>query len=597
MLITAVLSNPGIFSTNVTVLQINSQNGSWANTVKLTVTDSTSAAVTFPAQLVSAPPGALTLDGHQTGVLKWVVNSADSNTIAAGTYRVFISIDTTASAGTTGWNGTVTSDVALVQVNATNTPTQAQTEQKLISEAVAEHLLGNDTQAITALDQLLSQNPQSIRALELKGAVLTSMGQLQAALDATQQALDNVYAQDPNPQEPPTLLVRLASSLRDQIFISTSAPPVATTTTATSANATFSPADQSISLSAAISSTGGTVTGGTIMFTVVGVGNSVTSAPLTQGNASALFTVPAGTHAGTYALQASYGGTSAFLPSSDSTRLLTVQKATPKITWNSPPSAPAGTALGAAQLNATADVPGTFAYTPPAGTIMSGGTSQTLNVIFTPTDTGDYNTASASVSLNILAGSYSGSVSPSTASIKVGSSQTFSVTVNSTNFVGPVSLSCANPPAGIACNFSTGQVDLKANGSSTSMLTISVSAKPKSGLLSPLDGPWNTPLFQKFRATWQWAPLMLFVLLLAMIGFRRASVFARPSRQFSLAAGLFILLSITLSLNSCTSAEVVGQGSGGGGGSGSPAATVQVVVQGASGTTTVGLGTVSITVP
>ncbi len=596
MLITAVLSNPGIFSTNVTVLQINPQNGSWANTVKLTVADNTGTAVTFPAQLVSAPPGALALDGHQTGVLKWVVSSADSNTIAAGTYRVFVAIDTTALAGTTGWNGTSTSDVAVVQVNATNTPTQAQTEQKLFSEAVAEHLLGNDTQAITALDQLLSQNPQSIRALELKGAVLTSMGQLQAALDATQQALDNVYAQDPNPQEPPTLLLRLASSLRDQIFISTSSPPVATTTTATSANITFSPADQSISLSAAISSTRGTVTGGTIMFTVVGVGNSVTSVPLTQGSASVPFTVPAGTHAGTYELQASYSGTSVYLQSSDSTQLLTVHKATPKITWNNPPAAPAGTALGATQLNATADVPGTFAYTPPTGTIMSSGTSQMLNVTFTPTDSTDYNSVSAAVPLTVIAGSFGGSVSPSNASIKVGGTQSFSVTINSTNFVGPVSLACQNPPAGIACNFSTNQVTLTDNGSSTSMLTISVSAKPKSGRLTPLNRPWNTPLSQRYRATWQWAPLMLLVLLLALNGFRRLSVFARPSRQFSLFSGLFILLLITLTLNSCTSASVVGPGSGGGGGSLS-AATVHVVIQGSSGNTTVNLGTLTITVP
>ena len=41
---------------------------------------------------------------------------------------------------------------------------------------------------------------------------------------------------------------------------------------------------------------------------------------------------------------------------------------------------------------------GTFAYTPPAGTIVARG-STTLTVTFTPTDTTDYTTASASVTL------------------------------------------------------------------------------------------------------------------------------------------------------------------------------------------------------
>jgi tetratricopeptide (TPR) repeat protein len=171
-------------------------------------------------------------------VLKWVVSSAASNIIAAGTYQVLAVIDTSASAGTTGWNGTATSDVAVVQVNVTSTPTQRQIEQKLISEAIADRLLGNDIQAITALNQLLAQNPTSVRALQLKGAVLTDMGQTQAALDATQQALDNVLAQDPNSQEPPKLLLSAASSLRDQIFVNTSPQPVATTTSATFANVT-----------------------------------------------------------------------------------------------------------------------------------------------------------------------------------------------------------------------------------------------------------------------------------------------------------------------------------------------------------------------
>ena len=88
--------------------------------------------------------------------------------------------------------------------------------------------MGNETQANSALDQLLAQDPTSIRALQLKGTVLTNLGQTQAALDATQQALNLAFAQDTNPQEPPTLLLRAASSLRDQIFLTTGPQAVST---------------------------------------------------------------------------------------------------------------------------------------------------------------------------------------------------------------------------------------------------------------------------------------------------------------------------------------------------------------------------------
>jgi len=77
---------------------------------------------------------------------------------------------------------------------------------------------------------------------------------------------------------------------------------------------------------------------------------------------------------------------------------LTVTKATPIITWPRPAAISYGTPLSATQLNATALVPGTFAYTPAAGTVIAAGT-QTLSVTFTPTDTADYTTAQASVSL------------------------------------------------------------------------------------------------------------------------------------------------------------------------------------------------------
>ena len=77
---------------------------------------------------------------------------------------------------------------------------------------------------------------------------------------------------------------------------------------------------------------------------------------------------------------------------------LTVNKATPIVTWPGPAAISYGTALSATQLNATSLIPGTFAYTPAAGTVIAAGT-HILSVTFTPTDAADYTTAQAFVSL------------------------------------------------------------------------------------------------------------------------------------------------------------------------------------------------------
>lgn len=82
----------------------------------------------------------------------------------------------------------------------------------------------------------------------------------------------------------------------------------------------------------------------------------------------------------------------------------------PAFTWydelivsTQPIKAPGGSVIPpplVTQLNATANVPGTFVYTPPAGTVLAAGT-QTLSVTFNPTDNADYSPASATTQLTV----------------------------------------------------------------------------------------------------------------------------------------------------------------------------------------------------
>ena len=79
---------------------------------------------------------------------------------------------------------------------------------------------------------------------------------------------------------------------------------------------------------------------------------------------------------------------------------MTVNQATPIITWATAVAITYGTTLSSTQLDATASVPGTFVYSPAAGTTPAAGTD-TLSVTFTPTNATDYTTAAQTVSLTV----------------------------------------------------------------------------------------------------------------------------------------------------------------------------------------------------
>ena len=112
-------------------------------------------------------------------------------------------------------------------------------------------------------------------------------------------------------------------------------------------------------------------------------------------------TSTAPTNAGNYAVTAT--ATSANYTGS-ATQTFTIAKATPTITWTEPASIAYGTGLSATQHNASTSVAGNFAYTPATGTVLSAG-ARTLQAVFTPTDTANYNSATASVPLLVSSSS------------------------------------------------------------------------------------------------------------------------------------------------------------------------------------------------
>lgn len=108
-------------------------------------------------------------------------------------------------------------------------------------------------------------------------------------------------------------------------------------------------------------------------------------------------TSTAPTNAGSYAVTATVTNTNY---TGSATQTFTITKATPGITWATPASIAYYSALSATQLNATANTAGAFTYTPASGAVLGVG-AHVLQAVFTPSDTTNYATITASVPLQV----------------------------------------------------------------------------------------------------------------------------------------------------------------------------------------------------
>ncbi|HUY99282.1 MAG TPA: choice-of-anchor Q domain-containing protein, partial [Thermomicrobiaceae bacterium] len=171
-----------------------------------------------------------------------------------------------------------------------------------------------------------------------------------------------------------------------------------TVTTATSASATFSTTDQTVTLAATVTSPAGAVNEGTVTFTVTDatntqVGTAVTSGTVSGGSASASFTLPGNTPAGSYTITAVYNPGPDFT-GSQGTNTLAVNAAG---TTTSPNSATAQDSATSVTLSAT--------VTSPAGTVNAGSVTFTVtdasNTMVGTATSGNVSNGSASVSYGL----------------------------------------------------------------------------------------------------------------------------------------------------------------------------------------------------
>ena len=132
------------------------------------------------------------------------------------------------------------------------------------------------------------------------------------------------------------------------------------------------------------------------------LGSMQLDATATQGG-NFVYSPPAGTvlALGSQTLSVTFTPTdSTFYNSATASVILVVGNAPVPITWPTPTRIIYGTALSSAQLDASTSVAGKFVYSPASGSVLTAG-SHTLSTTFTPNDTTDYTTTTATVPITV----------------------------------------------------------------------------------------------------------------------------------------------------------------------------------------------------
>src|SRR5262249_47211797 len=155
--------------------------------------------------------------------------------------------------------------------------------------------------------QLRNAQPDNATAGAVAANILKEAGYPSLAFLEASDALSTFYRVNSNPVEAPSDFLPGFQDL-----VTTMATPdisvQATSTVESGVSLVFNANAQTVTLNATVSASGTTVEGGTVTVTITGIAGTASSQPVTAGSAGTVFTVPGGTHVGSYTIQTVYGG-------------------------------------------------------------------------------------------------------------------------------------------------------------------------------------------------------------------------------------------------------------------------------------------------
>jgi uncharacterized protein (TIGR03437 family) len=199
-------------------LKLGVSGGAWTHAVHLSITDQNGKAQRWPLEAIGPGSATATLSGYKMARALWTLAVSATTSIPAGQYNVQATLDTTSGAASGAWNGSVQSNLASVTIEAEpSTLTPDDQAAKYFAVSTYARLHGDVQGASSALDALISTQPNALQAYAAKADLLSANGDYKGAISALQTATAKYAAANPNPSEPPALYQRMQADLVDKL--------------------------------------------------------------------------------------------------------------------------------------------------------------------------------------------------------------------------------------------------------------------------------------------------------------------------------------------------------------------------------------------
>ena len=185
-----LLIRAAVVSSDGQPVKIGVNGGAWTQALHLSITDSGGAGLNWPTQLVAPASNTLSLSGTTSADAVWLVAPADTANLTPGVYNLTVTLDTTTNAAAGTWSGSVSGNGSTVQLQAEPATLSPDDEaSKYLAFSAYSQFRGDTAGAQTALDTLISHQPDVLWGYTEKADLLTSLGDYAGALGLTNRRL------------------------------------------------------------------------------------------------------------------------------------------------------------------------------------------------------------------------------------------------------------------------------------------------------------------------------------------------------------------------------------------------------------------------
>ena len=197
---------------------LTGRDGSWHDSLRLSVADTTGKSIQWPWRQPSTERGPITLDGRTGLDWIWWLPGPDTQGIPPGKYSFRAVLDTTAVTTAEAWKGTVSSRPASIVFESAQQHSPADVARREILNARVDALGGKNSEAIARLLALTRNQPKNIEALSLAAGLAAEVDRLEEAHELYSRAIDAWYEDSPQPGAEPVLLLKARREVRKRLL-------------------------------------------------------------------------------------------------------------------------------------------------------------------------------------------------------------------------------------------------------------------------------------------------------------------------------------------------------------------------------------------